>query len=105
MVAQHVHDAHGGQGRAKEVGALGQAGTHEEAAVGATMDGQLGGASVFLLDEPLGGGNEVIEDVLLLVVLAGVMPLATVLTAAPQAGLGEDAAHLQPGLGAGVEAG
>ena len=52
---------------------------------------------VLVGDEPLGGGDEVVEDVLLLELRARLVPGLAVFAAAAQVGLGVDAAHLQPG--------
>ena len=53
-------------------------------------------AGVVVGDEPLGGGDEVVEDVLFFQLDAGLVPGFAVLAAAAEAGLGVDAAHLHP---------
>ena len=47
-------------------------------------------------DQPLGGGVEVVEDVLLVAAHAGAVPLLALLAAAAQVGDGVDAAGLDP---------
>ena len=47
-------------------------------------------------DEPLGGRNEIIKDVLLLELRARLVPGLAVLAAAAEVRLGIDAAHLHP---------
>ena len=85
-----------GEGRGEELGALEEAGGDEEAAIGAALDGEFGGRGVALGDEELGGGDEVVEDVLLLQAGAGFVPGLAVFAAAAEAGLGEEAAELHP---------
>ena len=84
--AEHVHDADGGQGGAEEVGALGHAGADEQAAVAAAADGELGALVYLFGDQPLGGGDEVVEDVLLVQLGAGLVPVLAVLAAAAEVG-------------------
>ena len=64
--AQHVHHADGRQAGAEQVGPLRHARADEQAAVAAALDGQLVGLRVLVGDQPLGRGDEVVEDVLLL---------------------------------------
>jgi hypothetical protein len=54
MKAQHVHDADAGEGGAEEVGALGHAGTDEEASVAAALNGEVFGGGVSVRNEPFG---------------------------------------------------
>ena len=63
---QHVHHAHRGQAGAEQFRPLGHHGADQQPAVAAAVDGQLVGPGVFVGDQPLGGGDEVVEDVLLL---------------------------------------
>ncbi len=62
--AEHVHDAHGGEAGPIEFGALGHAGADEQAAIAAALDGEFLGAGVVIRDEPFGGGDEVIKNIL-----------------------------------------
>ena len=68
----------------------------EQAAVAAAADGELVGTGVFLGDQPFGGGDEIVEHVLLLCLRAGLVPLVAILAAAAQVGDRIDAAHLHP---------
>ena len=79
-----------------QVGPLGQGRPDEQAAVGAAVDGESIAAGETLGDEPVGGGVEVVEDVLLVGPIAGVVPRLAVLDAAAQAGDGEQAARRAP---------
>ena len=56
----------------------------------------LSGRVYFSRDEPLGGGDEVVENVLFLEFRAGLVPSLAIFAAAAEVGLGEDAAHLHP---------
>src|SRR5262249_44280850 len=70
---------------------------------GAALDRELVLRRVLLIDEPLHGGEEVVEDVLLLGEHAGLVPALAVLAAAAQVGDGEHAAALQEQEAARVE--
>ena len=67
----------------------------EQAAVRAALDRQVLGRGPALLDQPLGRGDEVVEDVLLLAEHAGLVPVLAVLAAAAQVRDRVDAAALQ----------
>src|SRR5207253_2399373 len=56
-------------------------------------------------DEPLRAGEEIVEDVLLVVHHAGLVPLFTVLTAAAQIGHRQQSAALQEDEATGAERG
>ena len=64
----------------------------------------FGRIRVLLRDEPLGRGDEVVEDVLLLLEHPGLVPGVAVLAAAAQVRQGVDAARLEPGEEGGAEA-
>ena len=96
VVAQHVHDADCGERGAEEVRTLIQSCSDQETPVAAPLDRQLLGRGVALADQVLGGGDEVVEDVLLLELGTGSVPALAVLAAATKVGDGENAAHLQP---------
>ena len=76
--AQHVHDADLRDGDPEELGTLVHDGAHQQTAVRASLNRQPGRRSVLLFDEPLGGGDEVVEDVLLLELHPLLVPLLTV---------------------------
>ena len=93
---QHVHHPDRRQAGAKQVGTLGHDSSHQQSAIAATHDGQLVGAGVFLLDQPLRGGYKVVKDILFLKFGTGPVPGFAVLATAPQVGHGEDASHFHP---------
>ena len=84
MEAQHVHDADRRQTGAVQFRPLRHRRPHQQAAITTALDRQLVTPGVALLDEVLGGGDEVVEDVLLLQLGAGLVPFLTVLAAAAQ---------------------
>ena len=103
MVAHHVHHAHLRHGCCKEVGTLVDGSTHEESAIRASVASQVLWRSVFFFDKPLGCGDEVVEDVLLLHLCAGFVPLLAILRAAAQVSHGIDATCFEERNDAGVE--
>ena len=54
---------------------------HQEAAIGPAPDGQLVLAGVLVVDEELGGRDEVVKAILLIMQSAGVMPFFAVFAA------------------------
>ncbi|MBC8115845.1 MAG: S9 family peptidase, partial [Candidatus Saccharimonas sp.] len=88
--------ASGGSNGGLLVGALSHTGTDQQSAVASSLNGQLLGASVLVLDQPLGSGDEVVEDVLLFELRPRLVPVLAVLAPAAQVRDREDAAHLQP---------
>ena len=74
LEAQHVHHAHGRQASAEQFRPLRHYRADEQPAVAAALDGQFVGSGVFVADEPLGGGDEVVEHILLLQFRAGQVP-------------------------------
>lgn len=105
LEADHVHDTDGREACAEEAGALGEAGTDEEAAIGSSGDGELRGGGVFFGNEVFGAGDEVIEDVLLFQFHSGLVPVLTVFATSAKVGDYVDAAHVEPGDGGGGVAG
>ena len=75
----------------------------EQSAVAAPEDRQALGVGVLLADQVLGSRDEIVEDILLLELGAGLVPFLAVFTAAAQVGDGVGAAHLQPRLNRGAE--
>jgi len=67
-------------GGAEEIGSLIGAGNHQQPAVGASLDGELLSASVFLRNEIFCGTLEVVEHVLLVEQPSSIVPLLSVLT-------------------------
>jgi len=89
--AQHVIDSDERNYGAEKIGALSESGAHEQAAVAAADDGKLCGRSVFVVDQVLGAGNEITEDILLVGQVAGVVPFLAVLAATAKIGSCADA--------------
>ncbi len=90
---------------AEQVGALGDHGAHEQASVGAALDGEVILVGILFGDQVLGGGDHVIEDILFFVEHAGAVPVFAELGAAAQVGDGEDAAVLHPEISGAAEGG
>src|SRR5947209_7832895 len=65
----------------------------------------LQGRGVLVREEPLGGGDEVVEDLLLVELRPGLMPLLAVLAAAAHVRRGIDEALFEQGKAQRVEAG
>ena len=95
METEHVHDPHRGERRPEEFGPLVQHGPDEQAAVRAARDGEPGRLGDRVVDQELGGGDEVVEDVLLVLEHARPVPALAVLPAAPQVGLRVDPAAFE----------
>lgn len=105
LKSEHVHNPDGGETSAKEVGTLIHTSADEETAVATASDGEFGGFCVTVFDQPFGGGNEVVKDVLFAEFGAGFVPSLAVFAAAAKVCLGIDAAHFHPGKVADGEAG
>ena len=103
--AQHVHDADLRDGAGEEVGALIDHGADQQPAIAATHQGEARGLGPLFPHQKLRGTDAVVEDVLLPVFHAGLVPGLAVFTAAPEIHLGIDAAHFQPREAAGREGG
>ena len=96
MEAEHVHHSHRRQASSVQLRTLGHASPDEQAAIGAALDGQLLRRGPALLDEPFGRGDEVVEDVLLAELRAGLMPLLAIFAAATNIGNRKHSAHFHP---------
>ena len=97
VVAQHVHHSHLWHCGTPQVGTLVHDGSHEQTAVAATVASNLALAGIALSDEPLGSGDEVVEDVLLRHLGARLVPLFAILATATQVGVGTDASLVNHG--------
>ena len=86
VVAQHVDNRHPAQHRSEQVRALHHAGGHQQPAVAAALYSQFQCAGVFVFNQPLGRGDKIIEDILLILQHPGPVPLFAILVAASQAG-------------------
>jgi hypothetical protein len=84
--AHHVQQWHATPHGAAQVGALRHRHTDEQPAVGAAEHGEAVTRGEVAGDEPVGGGVEVVEDVLLALAAPGVVPLVALLEAAAQPG-------------------
>ena len=105
LIAQHIEQRIAAPDGAEEIGALGHGRAHEQAAVGAAADGEVLGRGVVVGDEVFGGGDEVVEDVLLVLEHGGLVPGLAVFVAAAQVGQREEAALLHPPGVFGIPAG
>src|SRR5688500_15209142 len=90
------------QDRAEQIRPLDHRGADQQPAVASPFDRDLRGAGVSLADKELGGRDEVVEHVLLLVEHPGAMPFLAVLAAAAQVREREDAAAVEEWKVAGV---
>src|SRR5213078_252152 len=97
LVADHVEEGGGAHHGPHQVGALGEGGADEEAAVAAAVDPEPAGRGPAGRDERLAGGDEVVEAVLLVLPHAVAVPGLALLRAAPDAGHGPHTAPLDPG--------
>src|SRR6185369_16933752 len=84
MEAEHVHHADLGQCSPKEVWSLCHARSYEQAAIGTSLDGKLGRRSVIVLLEPLCGGDEIVEHILLVLLGPREVPFFAVFAATAQ---------------------
>src|SRR6185437_12075809 len=96
LVAQHVQQRVAADDGAVKVRALGHGRTHKQAPVASAFDGQPRRIGVMVLDEPFSGGKEIVEDVLLLLPHAGVVPLLAKLPATAKVGQRKYTAVLRP---------
>src|SRR5262245_57573395 len=100
----HVEQADMGHDGAKKVRALGQGGPDQEAPVAPTFNRQSRRARIAAIDEELGTGQKVIEDILLASQVSATMPVFSVLAAAAQVGNGDHASPIEPDTAGDTEA-
>ena len=105
MVSEHIHNAYCGQTHLVEVRTLRHAGSYEQTAVAATLDGEIVLRCIALIDEQFGCCNEVVEDVLLLQLRSCHMPFLAVLSATTQNCMHVNAPALHKGDVVGEEEG
>ena len=103
--AEHVHHAHRRERRPEELGALVQDRPDEQAAVRSPGDREPRGLGDRVVDQELGGRDEVVEDVLLVFEHAAPVPALAVLAAAPEIHLRVHPAALQEDEVRRIEAG
>ena len=94
--AQDVDVGEPAEDGAIEFGPLGERRADQQAAVAGAADAERGRAGVTLGDQPLRGGDEVVEDALLVGEHPGPVPRLAELAAAAQDGQRIDAAGLDP---------
>src|SRR5262249_44526045 len=70
--------------------------TRQQSAVRSTCDGKSLGSGVFVVDEPLGGGDKIIEYVLLVLEHSRFVPFLAVFIATPQIGQSQHSAGFKP---------
>ena len=96
VVAQHVHDTHFRDGHGEEVGTLVHDRAHEQTAVGTAHHRKLFLAGVALCNQELSRSNTVVENVLLLQLRTGLVPLLAILATAAKVGHSIHTTLLQP---------
>ena len=96
LVAQHVEQRDLADHGAEQVRTLRDHRAHQQAAIRSALDGEVIFVGDLVGDQEFGGGDEVVENILLFVQHAGAMPVFAELGAAAQVGHGVDAAMLQP---------
>jgi hypothetical protein len=69
---------------------------HQQSAVAASLDGEMLRRCVFLIDQELCTGSEIIEDILFVEQVAASMPALAILCTTAQVGGNEDAAVIEP---------
>src|SRR5205807_10644228 len=94
--SKHVHNANNRQRDTVKIGALRHAPSNEQSAVAAAADREFRRRRVFVVDQVLGRGDEIIEDVLFDVQHSGFVPFLAVLAATAQVGQRVNAAHFHP---------
>ena len=87
--AQHIVDADMRNHRAEEVGMLGQFGAHQQATVAAAFDRKFRSVGIFVIDQIMRAGGEVVEHVLFFRQHAGLVPGFAIFAAAAQIGNGD----------------
>ena len=96
MIAHHVHHADARYGHLGDVGAQIDRGSHQEATVAAALESDIVGRCIALFREVFGRGDEIVEDIELVELRAGLVPLLAVFGTAAQIGLGIDSSVLEP---------
>src|SRR3712207_3615500 len=95
VVAEHIHYPHLRNRHTEEVGALRHAGSYQQSAVRTAYNGYSLFVRIFIVDQVFGGGDEVVEYILLLHLRAGDVPFFAILASAAQVYLYIDAAVLE----------
>src|SRR5205085_3016677 len=92
----HVEQRVANPNRSEQIRTLCERGAHQQATIGAAANGETRGRSVLLCDQVLGGGEEIVKDVLLLLEHARPVPGFAVFASTAQVGLRIEAALLHP---------
>jgi len=85
-MAHHVEHWTMANHGAEQIGTLRQGGADQQTAIAGARNRKLRRLRVSIGDEPIGGGDEVIEYVLLALAPTGLMPLLAEFAAAPEVG-------------------
>ena len=96
MKAQHVHHSHSRQAGAEQFRTLSHASSDQQPTITPPLNGKFLGTRVLASDQPFGGGDEVVKNILLVVFDTRFVPLLTILTPATQVRDRKDATHFQP---------
>ena len=96
LVPQHIKQRIAAPDGSEQIGPLRHRRAHQQAAVGASTNGEAIGRGVVVVDEIFGGREKVVEDVLLLLEHGRLVPRLSVLVAAAQIGQREESALLHP---------
>src|SRR5581483_561833 len=103
LVAQHVQQGVPANYSLEQVGPLSDRCPHKQAAIAAAFNRELGGVGVTIRDQPLGGAEEVVEDILLIGLHAGAVPLLAELATTAEIGHGKHPTVLCPQHSGGAE--
>src|ERR1700733_731454 len=101
--AQHVVDADFGDDGAEQVRTLGKSSAHQQASVATPENRKMRGRGVFLVDQKLSAGKEVVEDILLVREIAGFVPFFAVFGATAEVCVDVDAALIEPNTREGTQ--
>src|SRR5207253_190081 len=92
----HVDIAEVAQHSPEKIRALGECCSHEQSAIARALNGKLCRLCVTTLDQMLGGGDKVVEDVLFELHHAGVVPGSSEFESAPDVRDGVNSALFNP---------
>src|SRR3569833_3851039 len=96
LIPEHIQQRIPAPYGRKQLGMLGDRCAHEQAAIGASADGEVFGRGVLLVDQVASGREPVIEDVLLFGEHPLLMPALAILSSTAHVGNGEPSTLLQP---------
>src|SRR5579859_3914922 len=102
--SEHVIDANVAYHCPSQIRALGQKCTHEQSPIASAFDSEFGRAGIMALDQMLGRGDEIIEDVLLASQVACFVPMLAELATTAQIGHYIHSARIEPNAPSRIEA-